>query len=253
MTEKSFPPKTLKKAFCVLSQKKTISPLYKETAHRLIERLNDTKRTFKTVLEAGCGTAHIQPMFETHFKVKSYTTLNIITGDTTSFTKNVSFDLILSNMVLPWVNDVPNMLLKLGQTLKPDGLLLATTLGQQSFKEFRLLAEKNTAPLFPDVQDVGTVLQKIKFAMPVVDKDEITLTFSTFEKLVETLKLCGFDLFFSEDLKMMKKAYIKQFMRNDGLIPLTIEIIYLHGWRPHKSQQQPLKSGTATVSLSDIL
>ncbi len=262
MTEKRFPPKTIQKTFCALAKKESASPVYTETAHRLVERLKDTNRTFKTVLEAGYGAGHVKAAYYAHFKAKNYTTIDMVAAYNADITGNVEgelplknnhFDLVLSDMMLPWINDVPQTLLKLGRLLKPDGLLLATTLGQQSFKELRTLEKPNAFAPMPDVQDVGAALQTLKFAMPVVDKDEITLTFSCFEKMLETIENIGFTTLLPPHLKDMKAAYQKNFLREDGLLPLTLEIIYLHGWRPHKNQQQPLKSGTARVHLGDIL
>lgn len=47
--------------------------------------------------------------------------------------------------------------------------------------------------------------------------------------------------------------YAERFADPDGRIRATVDIVSLSGWAPHESQPKPLKPGSATVSLKDVL
>lgn len=196
------------------------------------------------------------------------TRLNVTPASDISNLDSKHYDLITTNLTLPWVEDVPGYLLNLGRALKPDGLLLASALGAESFNEFRhafdaagLNASGHTLPL-PDVQALGSVMQTLQFALPVVDRDIITLGYPGFAEMYYDLRAAG-----SRNLNInraksltgrrkwarMETAYRDMFQLPDGDLPLTLEIIYLHGWRPAKGQPKPLPPGSATVDLGDIL
>jgi SAM-dependent methyltransferase len=254
--------------------------IHNEIARRLTEKLADMRRPFDTVLDLGSGTA----TFAEHLADAGLTPRALVHADLTPEAlrhplsvavnaehplpfANGTFDLILSNLMLHWLNDVPQALMHMGRTLKPDGLLLASTLGQDSLHEVRTafadagLPHPRTIPL-PDVQKAGAALQKVGFALPVVDRDVLTITYRSFADMYTDLRQTGSrnlhpnrarGLLTPRQLARMESAYRANFARPDGTLPLTLEIIYLHGWRPHASQPKPLKPGSATVGLDEVL
>ena len=56
-----------------------------------------------------------------------------------------------------------------------------------------------------------------------------------------------------ETLVRMAEIYTERFADSDGRLPATFEIVWLSGWAPHESQQQPLKPGSAQTRLADAL
>ena len=111
------------------------------------------------------------------------------------------FDLVLSNLSLHWVNDLPGMLLQARRALKPDGLFLACLLGGETLKDLRealMTAEAEeeggvsprVSP-FVDVKDAGSLLQRSGFALPVVDADDIYIDYPDALKLMRDLSGMG--------------------------------------------------------------
>lgn len=177
------------------------------------------------------------------------------------------YDVVVVDGVLPVVNDVPVLLFRCLQVLRADGLILASTLGVESFKELRAAwaevgeGQGHVIPL-TDVREVGSLLQKLKIALPVVDRDVLTVTFKDFGALYAALRGHGVGnvhgqrqkgLTTPRRLRAMEAAYKRLFPRADGRVPVTLEIIYLHGFRPDASQPVAAKRGSGKVSLVRIL
>lgn len=177
------------------------------------------------------------------------------------------YDAVAADMVLPLVEDVPMFMYRCTQALRGDGLLLATTLGTESFREFRDAWAEIGEPgghVVPqtDVREAGALLQKLKLALPVVDRDMLTVTFPTFDALYDGLRAHGAGNFYTgrrqglvtpRKLKAMEEAYVKLFARPDGRLPVTLEVVYLHGFKPDAAQPVALKRGSGKVSLVRIL
>lgn len=174
---------------------------------------------------------------------------------------------VMGDMVLPLVEDVPVFMVQCLQALRDDGLLLMTTLGVESFKEFKEAwaeigeAGGHVVPL-TDVRDSGALLQRLKLALPVVDRDVMTVTFPDFPALYASLRAHGVGNFFTgrrqglvtpRKLRRMEEAYKRLFMRSDGRLPVTLEVIYLHGFKVGDSQPKAAQRGSGKVSLVRIL
>ncbi|VAX08746.1 SAM-dependent methyltransferase, BioC-like, partial [hydrothermal vent metagenome] len=114
---------------------------------------------------------------------------------------------------------------------------------------------------FMDVRSGGSLLQRAGFALPVVDTDRITVTYENAFKLMQELKGMGEGNILikrspgltSRRLMMeCAKIYHEKFSDARGRITTTFDIIYLMGWSPHQSQQQPLKPGQGKINLSEM-
>ena len=182
------------------------------------------------------------------------------------------FDLAIGNLSLHWVNDLPGALIQLQRSLAPDGLLLATMLGGETLKELRQAlmaaelavsggASPRVSPL-ADVRDLGALLQRAGFALPVVDADRLTVTYDTVYGLLGDLRAMGeTNAVVARNPATTRRslwhetaqAYHDRFADPDGRIRATFEIITLTGWAPHPSQPQPLRPGSATTRLADTL
>jgi NADH dehydrogenase [ubiquinone] 1 alpha subcomplex assembly factor 5 len=181
-------------------------------------------------------------------------------------------DLVVSGLSLHFVNDLPGTLVQIRRALKPDGLLLASLLGGETLAELRtafLLAEEEieggasprVAP-FADVRDLGALLQRAQFALPVVDADAVQVTYRDPLALMHDLRAMGATnvlrarrrtLLRRETLLRAMELYQERFGLADGRIPATFEIITLTAWAPHAGQQQPLRPGSAKTRLADAL
>jgi NADH dehydrogenase [ubiquinone] 1 alpha subcomplex assembly factor 5 len=183
-----------------------------------------------------------------------------------------AFDAILSALVLQHVNDLPGTLLQIRQALKPDGLLLAAVIGGETLQELRQCfvaaeseieggASPRVAP-FADGRDLGGLLQRAGFALPVVDSDRFSVSYATPLALMADLRAMGATNVMHErrrtplrraTLMRTCELYAERFSRADGRVLATFEIITLTAWSPHESQQQPLRPGSAKARLADAL
>lgn len=183
-----------------------------------------------------------------------------------------ALDLIVSGLSLHLINDVPGALVQMRRALKPDGLLLAALLGGETLKELReawVLAEDEVmggasprvAP-FADLRDLGGLLQRAGFALPVADSDVVVVRYASALALMQDLRSMGASNMLIERRRvpvsrrlLMRAAeiYAERFADADGRIPATFEIVTLTAWVPHESQQKPLAPGSATMRLADAL
>jgi SAM-dependent methyltransferase len=183
-----------------------------------------------------------------------------------------SLDLVVSGLALHLVNDLPGVLIQVRRALKPDGLLLAALLGGATLNELRtslLLAEAEVeggasprvAP-FADVRDLGALLQRAEFALPVADAETVTVTYPDPIALMRELRAMGAsNALLGRRRAPLRRAtlmraaeiYADRFGLASGRVPATFEIITLTGWAPHSSQQKPLQPGSAKQRLADAL
>lgn len=183
-----------------------------------------------------------------------------------------SVNLVLSPMALHVVNDLPGTLVRIRRALKPDGLFLAAIPGAGTLAELRdvLLAAEaeltgGASPRvipFADVRDIGGLLQRAGFALPVVDAETYTVRYDSLFPLMRDLRAMGMaNPLNGRSRKPLGRSfflraaeiYAERYSDPDGRIRATFSIIYVSGWAPHESQQQPLKPGSAKVRLADAL
>src|SRR3954469_24122600 len=183
-----------------------------------------------------------------------------------------SLDLAVSALAFQFVNDLPGVLAQIRRTLRPDGLLLAAMVGgdtltelRQAFAEAEAECEGGVSPRvapFADLRDIGSLLQRAGFALPVTDVDSVVVRYDNAFALMEDLRRMGATNVLIErrrtptrraTLLRMAQIYAERFSDPDGRIRATFEVIWLSGWSPHESQQQPLKPGSAKASLAEAV
>ena len=181
-------------------------------------------------------------------------------------------DLVVSALSLQFVNDLPGALIQIRRALKPDGLFMAALIGGNSLAELReafAMAESEVeggvsprvAP-FGEVRELGALLQRAGFALPVVDSDRLTVRYASAFALMRDLRHMGATNVLTErrrtplkraTLARMAEIYARRFADPDGRLRASFEIVWLSGWVPHESQQKPLRPGSASRRLADAL
>jgi len=183
-----------------------------------------------------------------------------------------SLDLVVSAFALETANDLPGVLIQVRRALKPDGLFLAAMLGGDTLTELResfAVAESELAggvsprvAPFADVRDMGALLQRAGFALPVADVDRVVVRYLSPLVLMADLRRMGAANplverrrvpLRREVLARMMEVYADRFADPDGKVRASFDIIWLSGWAPHQSQQQPLRPGSAQARLADAL
>jgi SAM-dependent methyltransferase len=183
-----------------------------------------------------------------------------------------SLDLVVSALAFQFVNDLPGVLAQIRRALRPDGLLLAAMTGgdtltelRQSFAAAEAECEGGVSPRvapFADLRDVGALLQRAGFALPVTDVDRVVVRYDSAFALMQDLRRMGATNILVErrrtptrraTLLRMAQIYSERFADVDGRIRATFDVIWLSGWAPHASQQQPLKPGSAKAGLAEAV
>ena len=262
--------------------------LIREVAERLAERLEDLSRRFPLALDLGChdgllgrqlqGRGGIETLVQCDLspamarRAASSGRPTLAADEEVLPFRPASFDLVMSALSLHWVNDLPGSLLQIRQSLKPDGLFLGALFGGETLPELRRALfdaeseiEGGVSPrLSPvvDLREAGGLLQRAGFALPVADGDRITVTYPDLFKLMADLRAMGEanavigrrpGFTRRETLLRAAQLYQERHAQPDGRLPATFQVLYLTGWAPHVSQQQPLRPGSARLRFADAL
>lgn len=182
------------------------------------------------------------------------------------------FDLVVSVLALQNVNDLPGTLVQVRRILKPDGLFLAAFIGGETLTELRQCFAQAESELsggisprvapFVDLRDLGGLLQRAGFALPVADVDRVSVRYGDPVSLMRDLRAMGLaNALVERSRKPLRRAvlmracalYMERFAGTDRRVTATFDILWLSGWAPHESQQKPLRPGSARTKLADVL
>jgi SAM-dependent methyltransferase len=183
-----------------------------------------------------------------------------------------SLDLVVSALALQYVNDLPGTLIQIRRALRPDGLFFAALVGGDTLTELREAFAAAEAEIedgisprvapFAELRELGALLQRAGFALPVTDTDRLTVRYPSAFALMHELRRMGATNALVErrrrplrraTLRRMVEIYAERFSDPDGRLRATFEIVWLSGWAPHDSQQRPLAPGSAQRRLADAL
>jgi SAM-dependent methyltransferase len=239
-----------------------------EAAAGVAERAGAANRSFHDALEIGsqdAAFAIFKPLAERWTRVA-------FGADEILDLKPDSFELAVGALSLHAVNDLPGALIQIRRALKPDGLFVAALFGGETLNELRESfaageeqirggASPRVSP-FADVRDLGGLLQRAGFSLPVADIERTVVRYGAFQTLVDDLRAAG------ETNALVQRArtplrrdvlaaslahYAAHHAEPDGRLRATFDIVYLTGWTPHESQQKPLRPGSAKTRLADAL
>jgi SAM-dependent methyltransferase len=259
--------------------------LKREIAERLVERLDDVRRSFPLALDLGSHGDEIAVALGQRKTVGWLARADLGHGfarrargpavvadeELLPFAPE-TFDLVVSAMDLHWVNDLPGTLIQIGRILRPDGLLLGAMLGGSTLWQLReaLAAaeseiEGGLSPRvspFADLRAAASLLQRAGFALPVADSETIDVEYDNALALMRDLGAMGESNLIVErrrglgrraTLLRAAEIYGERFTLPSGRVAASFEVLFLHGWRPDASQPQPIKPGSATARLADAL
>lgn len=268
--------------------------LFEEIGRRLVERLADIQRPFRRVLELGCRDGRLFPSMDGRYGEDLFVRTDLsermvraaaqrdprpfsVAADEEALPfADGSFDLVIGNLSLHWVNDLPGALAQISRALKPDGLFLASLFGGETLAEMRAAflaadvavsdgASPRVSP-FCDVRDAAHLLSRAGLALPVADVDRLAVTYPDLPALMRELRGMGESNALAlrrrgatrrETIAHASATYAREFQATEEArsdrIQATFEVIYLAGWRPHASQQKPLRPGSAAARLAEAL
>ncbi|MBC7583689.1 methyltransferase domain-containing protein [Tardiphaga sp. vice352] len=245
--------------------------LLDRAAEEMDERLHAVLRTFTNGADVATPGDGLRAAIADRVGTLAHVAVPDAEGDGLGLAPE-SLDLAVSALGLHFVNDLPGVMAQLRRALKPDGLLMVAMLGGDTLTELRQSFAAAEAELdgglsprvapFADLRDLGALLQRAGFALPVTDVERIVVRYDSAFALMQDLRRMGATNVLMErrrtplrraTLLRMAQFYAEHFSDPDGRIRATFEVIWLSGWAPHESQQQPLKPGSAKASLADAV
>ncbi len=259
--------------------------LQREVGARLFQRLDFMQLAATQIVDLGAGTGFFAEQLEKRFRQARVLLVDYAHGmlaharskHTRWFSRahyvcadaqrlclaDQSVDLIFSNLTLQWCEDLPAVFRECRRILRPEGLLLFTTLGPATLHELRAAwAQVDSRPhvnLFLDMHEVGDALIHGGFASPVLDREDLILTYSDIVPLMRDLKGIGAHnsnearargLAGRRTLTALTTAY--EAFRRDQLLPATYEIVYGHAWAPTPRSRPQDGSTVATFPFKQL-
>lgn len=259
--------------------------LFSEIADRLADRLSDVRRSFAVGVDLGSRGGHMVRATLATGRVGTLYAMDpspalaarlpvpAIAADEEMLPfAPASLDLAVSSLALHWVNDLPGMLVQIRRALRPDGLFLAAMFGGETLWELRQIlmeaelavsggASARVSPM-ADLRDAAGLLQRAGFALPVADRDPVTVSYTDAWALMRDIGAMGE----SNAIRLrapgpLRRAVLAEAVRLyqkrhpfvEGRVRASFEILYISGWAPAATQQQPLKPGQAKNRLADAL
>jgi SAM-dependent methyltransferase len=255
--------------------------LYREVAALIAERLAEIRRDFRRIALIGTGAGVVTRALAR--EGVELTQLDpspamaraaggaVLAGEVLPLAEG-AHDLVVSTLLLHAMNDPVGQLIQMRRALRPDGLMLAALFGGQTLAELRAsLAEAEAelegglslrvAPM-AEIRDLGALLQRAGFAMPVADSERLTVSYPTPLHLMRELRAMGeTNILTARRRRPMRRAtlmrageiYAEHFGAPDGRVRATFEIVFLTGWAPGPGQPRPLRPGSARARLADAL
>lgn len=237
--------------------------LHEDAAAELEERLNEVNRTFTA---PALVTAFPEPWRAILPSAK------VVADDEVLDLEPGAHDLVVHALSLHWANDPVGQIVQAARALRPDGLFLAVMFGGQTLSELRaVLAEAEvavTGGLSPrvlpmgEIRDLGALLQRAGLALPVADSVLRRVSYADPLRLLADLRAMGEGnaltqrrrgftprAVFAEAARRYAQAYSDPY----GRIVASFDMVWLTGWKPHESQQKPLRPGSAAARLADAL
>ncbi len=237
--------------------------LHEEVADEIEERLSEVNKSFTA------------PAVVTGFPQVWQGRLDgarIVADDPVLALEEGAHDLVVHALALHWASDPVGQLVQARRALRPDGLFIAALFGGRTLHELRaVLAEAESRMMgglsprvvpMGEIRDLGALLQRAGFALPVADSVSKTVTYRTAFHLIADLRAMGESNALDQRSRKpvprdlfpeAARLYAEHFPVPGGRIAATFDIVFLTGWAPHESQPQPLRPGSAAARLADAL
>lgn len=246
----------------------------------LVERLAPFGFTPQVVMDLGAGTGRITGELKRRYKRATVVAVDIAPGMLREARRHMglfrhfervcgdarrlpfaddSVDLLISNLMLQWCDDLDGTLAEIRRVLKSDGFFGFSTFGPDTLRELRAawaaVDDYTHVNTFLDMHDVGDALARAGFTEPVLDTERVTLTYPTVLALMRDLKKIGAHnvtadrprgLTGRDRMRRMEAAY--ESARRDGRIPATYEVIYGAAWGAVGRKGVPIVGGEVRIA-----
>jgi len=232
-----------------------VAPVLEALAERLLDRLDDTNRSFRSALDFG-GRGAVAPALAARgmevTSADSSPRMAAMAGGTPLVIESEDFrlgvqkyDLVVAHFGLHWINDLPGALIQLRRALQPEGLFLASmpvlgTLGElrAGLLEAEAFCSDGVSPRvspFPDLRDCAGLLQRAGFALPVADVEEVSLRYADPFALLRELRDAGeTNAVAARSRRFAPRALFPAALSSlpveDGRVRITLRMAVMTGW-----------------------
>mgnify|MGYP000058916104 CR=1 FL=1 len=250
--------------------------LWRHMAIEIADRLVDIDRQFENVLLIGPAGQYEKDILAERSPTVTRATFSpveakseniaLVESDLLPFDAE-SFDLVICLGMLESLNDLPGILVQLRRLLRPDGLFLGSIFGAgtlSTLKSAMIAAEGDSVGIHIhpqiDLKTISELVVRAGFALPVIDRDDLTVRYGQFKRLVADLRDMGLGNILSGEPRYFgKEAYLslerewQSRVDGDGKVSENFTFLQLLGWAPSEDQPKPARRGSAKVSLAEAL
>jgi malonyl-CoA O-methyltransferase len=225
----------------------------------LLARLDYFRLEPRLVLDLGCGTARGAQALRGRYRKARVVGVDIAPGMLAAARQRLwpwqrmplvcadasalpfasgSVDLVYSNLMLQWCDDLPGAFAEIRRVLRPGGLLLFSSFGSATLAELReAWAQADDAAhvsLFTDMPGLGQALSLAGFIEPVLDRELLRAHHPSVRALMDSLRVIGAGNALADRrrtltgtgrVRAMQAAY--ETLREPAGLPATWEL--LHG------------------------
>ncbi len=173
-----------------------------------------------------------------------------------------TFDLVVSNLMLPWIHPPDRFAAELNRVLTEDGVFFFSTAGPDTLLELRQAwaAVDGAAHVnaLLDMHDIGDLLLRAGIADPVMDAERLQIHYSSVDRLLDELIATGAVNVLSGRRKGLIGRDIRQRLAqhyptsSDGGITATLEVVYAHGWKGQAKSSNRGPEGEYYVSVDAL-
>ncbi|MFT8417865.1 MAG: methyltransferase domain-containing protein [Acetobacter sp.] len=256
-----------------------VMPILSMTTDLLLDRLDDMVRDFSMALDIGGrgitaqrlaarGICTISTDLSPRLTARS-TGLRVCADEEWLPFAPHSFDLVVANLSLHWVNDLPGVFSQIRHALRPDGLFLASMPILPTLRPLRTALEAAELALcdgvsprvspFPTQQSCAQLMQRAGFALPVIDTEQLDLRYRSLAALLADLRAAGETNALHQRVRtpapcMLFPATAAELEKPEAdSFAMPLHIAVLSGWAPAPTQPVPLQPGQFQHSLHDAL
>jgi malonyl-CoA O-methyltransferase len=232
--------------------------LQNEIANRLAEKLKVISIKPQTIIDLGSGTGFLSEKTAKIFPNSILVCVDFAQQSLLENSQNLkvcanayelpfasnSVDFIVSNLMMQWCPDLTTLFNECFRVLKPQGLFLFTTFGPDTLKELKrswsVVDSSAHVNNFIDMHDIGDQMLQSGFQSPIMEMENITLTYEKVVDLMHDLKAIGAQNVANRSKALTGKTKFKKMIemyenyREDGKLPATYEVIYGHAWKNEK-------------------
>lgn len=280
--EASLDPRSVRRAFDkAAATYDAHAALQREVVDRMLERLDCMRLDPRVVCDLGAGTGYAARALGKRFgkarvvladlapamlrqarrQRRWFSKEHYLCADAKALPfASGSVDCLFSSLTFQWCEELDAVFRECQRVLRPGGLLFFSTLGPDTLKELRAAwASVDAVPhvnRFTDMHEVGDGLIRAGFASPVMEREDLVVTYDEVGTLLKDLKGIGAtnqhrerrrELTGRNLLTRLADAY--ESFRTNGLLPATYELVFAHGW---VSPEQRPQDGSTIFPLSQL-